>query len=247
MDRLLIFVGVGFFPLLAEAWHGSWRALASGGKRQGRILQALFWLHVPLAAIALPVKFHLAESLFERVGEVARMPLPAEELDEKDLIVVGALDIGHAMMPLIRSHDGIPLPRRSFLLGGVSSVMDIRRVDPFTLDVRYPNGVLPGRMDRMVRSERYPFVAGDRVKTGLFEAIIVEGGGLAEPTSVRFVFNQPLDSSEHLWVAFQEGKMSPFVLPDLGEARRVEPLKRKDLSRFVDFQAFVGNPSAYLD
>ena len=175
------------------------------------------------------------------------MPLPAEELDEKDLIVVGALDIGHAMMPLIRSHDGIPLPRRSFLLGGVSSVMDIRRVDPFTLDVRYPNGVLPGRMDRMVRSERYPFVAGDRVKTGLFEATIVEGGGLAEPTSVRFVFNQPLDSSEHLWVAFQEGKMSPFVLPDLGEERRVEPLKRKDLSRFVDFQAFVGNPSADSD
>ena len=175
------------------------------------------------------------------------MPLPAEELNEKDLVVVGALDIGHAMMPLIRSHHGLPSPRRAFLLGGVSTVMDIRRVDSFTLEVRYPNGILPGRMDRMVRSERYPFAAGDRVETGLFAVLVLEGGGLGEPARVRFTFKKSLDSPELLWMAFQAGQMASFELPKLGEEVRVEPIKWYDVTRFLNSQAFVRMPPLESD
>lgn len=223
MDRLLTFVGIGAFGLLAQFW-----AFVFGGNSlpPGRIWRTmattLAWIlvivHAVYAPLALPVRAGnpLGPSWVERRLYV-QFPL-GSDVGERTVVIVNAPSAPHASYLIFRQEQsGLPIPRYTRTLAPAIPAVRIRRVDEQTVEVRPKGGYLKEALDRVFRSERRPLVLGERVNLPGMSAEVTAMTPDGRPAAVRFRFDVPLESPTLLWLCFRRGGFEPFSPPAVGQ------------------------------
>jgi hypothetical protein len=224
MDRLLTFVGIGAFGLLASFWGF---AFAGIGQRPQNIAwripaMALAWsfvvIHLVLAPLALPFRaaYPTGPQQFERF--YVKSALPPSVTDQTVVIVNAPSPLHAGYLPLMRALNGAPVPRHTRVLAPGMAGVTIRRLDDRTLSIRPGRGYLAWILDQLVRGKGQPLALGQQVVlTGMKVEItdLTEDGRPAEAT---FQFDRDLEDSSLYWLYFGEDGFEPFVLPAIGDS-----------------------------
>jgi hypothetical protein len=227
MDRLLTFVGIGAFGLLAQYWAFVFGdGVGAPSKAMWRVpALALPWLFVAVHAVYAPIAlpFRAANPLGPRWVEerlYVRTPL-GSSVGDRTVVIVNAPSPVHASYLILRQElSGRPVPRHTRALAPAIPSVTIRRLDERTLAIRPRGGYLRWALDEVFRSERRPLALGDRVMlTGMtvtITALTTDG----RPAEATFQFDVPLESPSLLWLCFRGDGFEPFTPPAVG--REVE-------------------------
>jgi hypothetical protein len=224
MDRLLTFVGIGAFGLIAQFWmfvfgdasgapsRAIWRMPAS----------ALAWflvaVHAVLAPIALP--FRAANPagpawVMERLD--VRAPLGSSVGDRTVVIVNAPSPVNACYLILHQELSGRPVPRHTRVLAPAIPAVILRRLDERTLAIRPRGGYLRWFLDQVFRSERRRFALGDRVMLTGMTVTVTDLTADGRPAEATFQFEVPLESPSLLWLCFRGDGFEPFTPPAVGE------------------------------
>ncbi len=228
MDRLLTFVGLGAFGLLAQFWAFVFdKSGAAPENPWWRIpARSLAWFFVAVHAVWAPLfspcrstsplgpfwvehRLYINGSLGPSIGE-------------KTLVVVNAPSVAHAAYFGFRQlAAGKPVPRQIRVLAPAVPSVSISRLDERTLEITPASGYLDFVLDQVFRSERRPMALGQEVKltgmTARVKALTADG----RPAVVTFHFDEPLESPSFVWLCFRGQSFVPFTLPAVGEKTEI--------------------------
>ena len=229
MDRLLTFVGLGAFGLLARYLafvfghpsdvpsSRSWRIVA--------LSMAWFFVavHAVIAPIALP--FRAANPMGPRWVE-NRLYVHTQlgpEVRDQTLVIVNAPSAAHAGYTIFRrALSGQSVPLHTRVLAPAIPSVTIRRLDERTLAIRPARGYLDHVMDRLFRTERRALVLGEHVKLSGMTVEITDLTADGRPAEAVFRFDEPLESPSLRWLCFRGNHFEPFVLPPIGQEATIK-------------------------
>jgi hypothetical protein len=223
MDRLLTFVGLGAFGLLARYWafvfghpsdapsSQSWRILA----------RCMAWffvaVHAVIAPIALP--FRAANPMGPSWVE-NRLYVHTElgpEVSDQALVIVNAPSAAHAGYTIFRrALSGKSVPLHTRVLAPAIPSVTIRRLDERTLAIRPGRGYQDFIMDQLFRTERRALVLGEQVKLSGMTVEIADLTPDGRPAEALFRFDEPLESPSLHWLCFRGNHFEPFLPPPIG-------------------------------
>jgi hypothetical protein len=228
MDRLLTFVGIGAFGLLAQFWEFVFdRSRGAPQSRWWRIpARALAWYLVVVQAILAPLAFPVRAAnpvgprwVHERL--LVRTPL-GPSIGEKTLVIVSAPSpIQASYIIFLQLLSGAPVPQHTRVLAPAVPAVTIRRVDKHTLEIRPKRGYLNLALDRVFRNERRPMAQGQEVKLTGMTARVTAVTADGRPAVANFRFDEPLESSSFVWLCYRGRGYEPFVPPPIGEETRI--------------------------
>jgi hypothetical protein len=230
MDRLLMFVGIGAFGLLArfvqfafarspaEQFSSPYTATAKWGA------VCLLVIHLAIAPVALTYR---AANPFGPPKSTSslylRTALP-DEAQEQDLIVVNPpspLHLGYFLVMGELEHRVLPRRLRC-LATGVTSIT-IRREDERTLVIQPRAGFMPFMLDQLVRSEQRPMTVGQIVQLTGITVEVLQTTADHRPAAARFEFDVPLEDSSLRWMCWREGQFEGFTPPPVGGEMTLTP------------------------
>ena len=220
-DRLLLFAGVGAFPLvgllLRELFSG--RAALAGRRRLAEGLAAVFvGVHALAAPVLLPYRslqmFHydreIAEAGESAFSHVAHAPGSA-------LIVVNGQNYYFVgMTALTRLSRGKQTIRRLLTLAGTLDDVTLRRIDPYRLEVTPKDGFYSRVFNRIFRGRDDRFERGALVDLFGVAVRVTEVNQWGEPVRAVFDFEFALESGHYTWISWKNGRYEPFVPPPIG-------------------------------
>jgi hypothetical protein len=229
MDRLLTFVGLGAFGLLARYWAFVFGhpgdAPSSRSWRIGALSMAWFFViaHVVIAPIALP--FRAANPMGPRWVE-NRLYVHTQlgpEVRDQTLGIVNAPSAAHAGYLIFRrALSGQPVPRYTRVLAPAIPSVTVRRLDERTLAIRPARGYLDHLLDRVFRSERRALVIGEHVKLSGMTVEITDLTPDGRPAEAVFRFDEPLESPSLRWLCFRGNSFEPFMPPPIGQEATIK-------------------------
>jgi hypothetical protein len=228
MDRLLTFVGVGAFGLLAQFFEvvfiepdpapakRAWRIVAVG-------LGGYFvFVHVAVASIALPFRAAFPvgpKSVTE--GFFVHTPLPATVADETVVIVNAPSPLHACYLPILQDLSGLPIPRHTRVLACGLHDASIARRDEFTLAIRPDGGYLRWVLDRLFRTTRRPLSLGEEVALTGVTIKVTQLTDNDRPAEAEFRFDVPLEHHSLRWLCYRNGGFEPFIPPAVGASARL--------------------------
>jgi hypothetical protein len=221
MDRLLLFLGVGAFGLLAcLVEHGGWLggpAPLDRSRLRDSIAVLLLVMHVPIAILTFPFR-GMTMMAFGDITNVLLHRLPSDPAVAKQTFVfVNGVDVLTAYVPVIRSLEGTPFPRQTVVLASPLVDNELTRVDDRTLVIRPAGGFLAHDGDRLLRNLDRPFHEGERIQRSDYEVTVMETTTDGRPAACRFVFNMSLNDQALAWFAWRDGEIERFEVPSVGE------------------------------
>ncbi len=226
MDRLLLFVGIGAFGLLALLVERAGWLVESSTPRPGRLARAvvllLLLLHVGWAAVALPLRTQVTAVIGREVHRVSERAPADEAVARQTLVFVNGVDLLTMYLPMTRVVDGQPAPGCMALLSSMFDPAAVHRIDDRTLRVRPDHGFLAHAGDGLLRDASTPFRAGDSFAMPDFTAEVLSITLDGRPAEVEYTFDERLESDHLRWVYFTEGLLETFPLPAPGETVRIE-------------------------
>jgi hypothetical protein len=225
MDRLLTFVGIGAFGLIAQIL----RAVFDPASRQTVPLRFrkpafvlglfLIVVHGVIAPIALPFRTGNPlgpRSLMESFE--VKTPLPPA-VQEQSLVIVNAPSALHACsLPIQRGLNGLPMPRYTRVLASGMPSVRIHRPNANVLVVRPEKGYLDWIADRLFRSEQHPLSVGEKVELAGMTVEIAVLTADGRPAEAAFRFAVPLEDASLRWLCYRDKAFEPFALPAVGES-----------------------------
>ncbi len=225
-DRMLLLTGVGgmglFASLVAAATEFDWRTRLR--TRAVPALAALLVLsHLVIAPVLLPLR-SLTMWRYERALARARdSAFGLLEFPQQELVLLNAPDAYFAsMLVLTRSAHHEPLPALTVCLSGSLEPLQIRRDDPYTLELVPRGGFITPGFNEIYRASRRPIEAGQVFWFPAFQVRVDRVSQAGEPLSARFRFRWPLDAPRMVFAVFRDGRYQRIAVPALGEARSIE-------------------------
>jgi hypothetical protein len=237
ISKNLGFVAVGAFGVIASF------LVAFAARKERAALPGLLWGMSWCVAVWLVVA-HVAGALAARIAMALASPSipklvalasdyePSLEIGERNIVIINDPTGLSIMVPFYRAYRNEPLPKRSQILVPGSTPIDVKRTDNSTLILTAKRSDLfdcpalgPAHACYACKAANEIFFGekvwktGDRVKTKVFEAEVLEVSQRGAPRSLAFHFAEPLESSGMVWLFFdwRRFKHSPFVLPRIGE------------------------------
>ena len=239
-DRLLTFVGIGAFGLLAQFTQFSFSPTQTGNWKTiyRRLVKfsagSLLVLHLAVAPILL-VAMAANPLVPEDFMKAVRFETLPSEVADRDLVLVNSPFPFFTSYYMLRAElDGLPLPQHLRSLATGLGDMTIVREDEKTIVIVPDYGFNITPLDQLVRSEQHPLKIGDQVKLSGMTAEVLSVSERA--TKVRFRFDVPLEDSSLYWLRWREGKFEPFVPPAIGKSTvlRAPPVKRILMSDYQE-------------
>ncbi len=218
-NRVLFFVGLGGMGLVASWLEGAWSREAGPRRWLSRLVAVgLVTVHLVLAPLLLPFNA-LAFKLFGEPVSDAILTLP-EDLGRRELVIVNAPEylsyVSQAGSVLVLNGREMPRSVRGLAVG--PSAVTVRRVDESTLDLSLAGGYLGGPFGALFNDSLEPFAVGALFTVPGMTATILTRTPTGEPATVRFRFDQPLESPSRRWVQYRDGGFVTFVAPAVGES-----------------------------
>ncbi len=209
MDRMVMFVGLGAFALLAM----SLALRLDGEVAHPRRLATLAFFHLPLAGLMLVAK---ATFLGPMLGmlEVATEKLPLEvSLGRRDLVILSGLEVLTAHLPASRRMQGLPVHRRQAVLVPAGTNFTVTRESERVLRVDSEVGLFRGISETLCRDKAMP--TSSHFDLGWYTVDVladIEG----HPSSLRYTFDRNLDDPSFLWVTYRAFDLDFVHPPALG-------------------------------
>jgi len=228
MDRLLTFVGIGAFGLLAQyltlVFGGA--VGASSHAKSCVTAVALAWFLVAVHAVVAPIilPFRAANPLGPRWIEerlYVQTPLGSLLGDRTVVIVNAPSPVNASYLILRRELNGQSVPRYTRVLAPAFPSVTIRRLDERTLAIRPQGGYLKWVLDQVFRSERRQLALGEQVRLTGMSVTITSLTADGRPAEATFRFDVPLESPSLLWLCYRAGGFEPFTLPEVGRETEI--------------------------
>ncbi len=229
-DRMLFFVGLGGFALLAHFLAGAFGQsdsvttvgdVRSSSRFAGKLAFAFVLVHFCFAPLALAVRSAMPvgpRNLVERLG-AHNVPMDDSVADQSVVIVTAPLPLAACYLPERRALDGLPVPAHTRVLApSHPKPVVVHRPNVRTLIVRPGNGYLWMAIDQLARGPHHPMSLGERVELTDMTATVTaltEGG---RPAEVSFEFRVPLEDASLRFLYWNDEEFAPFTPPPVGES-----------------------------
>ncbi len=226
-DRMLFFVGLGAFALIAKCLD----ACRAGPARPpiGACARALaitlLVIHVGIAPLVLAVRAYMPiapRSLLESFY----IHLPPDEAIRQQTIVAICAPVPFAAgyLPEHRALAGLPVPAHTRVLApNDSDFVRVRRLDAHTLSIQPAKGYLRIPTDRLARSRHHPMSIAQRVELAGLTVEIVSLTEDGRPLEAVFRFDTPLEDASLVWLQWEDGAFRSFAPPAIGESVELHP------------------------
>jgi hypothetical protein len=224
-DRLLVFVGVGAFGLIACLFHRPEGEPGVVSPLRIRRFSVKSWVwglgfaHLALAPLLLPIR---ARSMVTIAGAHDRpdasVPKTLEVKNQTIVLINPPSDAVACFLPLTRASRREPRPGRIRELAVSQTPVLLERLDTHTLRVRPEGGWLQKVSERMLRNpEVDPMRPGDTVALSDLTVTVTEASADGRPLEATFRFARPLEDPGTLFLAWDEVDFHPWPLPKVGE------------------------------
>jgi hypothetical protein len=238
-DRVLSFVGLGAFALLARFFSATFDRVDSApdarpSRRLARTAKVvgvgLLGVHGVLAPLALSIRSAMPVGPAFFI-ENLQVHLSADQgLERQSVIVVTApLPLLVSYLPVRRALDGLPVPAHTHVLApAYPRPVAVTRSDSRTLVVRPAGGYLAMSADLLTRSSRNPMPLGHRVELTEMTAEVTALTADGRPAEAEFRFSVPLEDPSLRWLAWGNPSYVPFTPPAIGETVALPPTSREE-------------------
>ncbi|MDX1997075.1 MAG: hypothetical protein SF066_05095 [Thermoanaerobaculia bacterium] len=230
-NRLLLFVGLAAFGLLARWLQGrseaaAWLPTGSLWRRTaGAAAVGAFATHLVLAPPSL-VLHSLAAKTLGAPTLAATEDLPADAaLPNQTLVFINTPDylMFVAYLQPYRQAERKPVPRALRALSQGPTPVELVRLDDQTLRIDVPAGLYGGQLGGLFRGPRQPFRVGEEVTVPGMTVTIDAVDDRGVPQRATYRFTVPLEDPSLRWVAWQGGRFVAITPPAAGEVLRLEP------------------------
>lgn len=230
--RLLMLVGIGGMGLLGAFLGGvsdrtTWFTDGSRKPVTLRFAAAfLIVLHLIVSPIMLPANAYSMHYV-GKIVDVGNESLPHdEELTENRLIIVNATgDIMYAMLPLLRSARGEPIPLSMWVLYSGNRKIVVHRPSEDTLELSIPEGWMEYPWSFFFcRLPESAMEIGQVVETDGLRVTVLGVNYAGRPVHVRFEFDRPLESESFRWYSWRDRAYRPMALPAVGGTTTIPAL-----------------------
>jgi hypothetical protein len=221
-ERLLLLVGFGVPPVLAEAVRRALTtpvrvrfASGAGAVHSARhALAGMFLIaHLVIDPLLMPL-YGAIPGLLGREAEKISDQLALAPGGPRTVIVASIPDPSPLYYAqVIRRVRAQPEPERLYWLAGMSEGTRYTRLGPRELRVTNPAGFWDVRWEE--RSPELPLRAGDRLELTELSLSVVEVTGDGRPSAVDFTFREPLESGHYAWLDWRDGRLERFAPPEL--------------------------------
>jgi hypothetical protein len=227
-NRLLGFVGLGSMALLAQLtqfvfaptsdasvprlWKGFARAVTV-------VLLLIHLIAAPFLGIARNTYQANASSRMMR----AMASVPSDpRLQSQDLVLINPTDHIYLVTAIwaVKHLENQPMPPhiRALSSGGT---LEVTRVGPDSLQVRFLGGFFPTAFSRFVRSQNDRFSQGQRFELPGLSIVVESLDAHGDPAQVRYEFPVPLEDPSLRWMRWQDGVYVPWTPPALGQTEKL--------------------------
>jgi len=229
-NRVLGFVGLGSIALLAQltqfvfassytspaarAWKGfAWTATL--------LLLLIHLIAAPFLGIA---RISYQADVHSRMAR-AMASVPSDpRLASQDLVLINPPDQIYLVAAIWAVHrlENLPIPRRIRALSS-GGELEVTRVGPKSLRVRFPDGFFPTEFSRYMRSPSEPFSAGQHFELPGFLVVVESLDAQGDPDQVLYEFPLPLEDPLLRSMIWRDGAYVPWTPPAIGETQRLYP------------------------
>jgi hypothetical protein len=223
-DRLLLCSGIAAAPLLAELFSAFIDGLSPLLQRRAWrsaiavFLAAIVTRKVLFAPLLLIFRINSIDAIADLSDRAADAVPAVADISQRSLIIVNPPFIDLASyLPLIRAAHGQAVPRHVRWFAAATSDIAMTRTSDRSVRVRPSRGFLADRADRVFRSSRYPLALGEAIRLSDMTATVTELRADGNPAAVEFTFRKPLESSDYLWMRWDQHDCETFSPPRLGE------------------------------
>jgi len=212
-DRMLFFVGIGAFGVLA-------RFLASTATSRSMRITAvtLVIVHAVIAPIGLLARSAMPVGPRRLMEQFMVPPITDPAVERQSVILVTArIVLGASYLPINQELAGLPVPAHVRFLAPYQPPVEIDRVDDRTLVVRPSGGYLKSAWDQLARNDRHPMSLGERVELTGMTAEVTAMTDDGRPAEATFRFERPLEDAAHRWLSWGPNGYEAFTPPGVGE------------------------------
>ncbi len=225
-DRMLFFVGLGAFALLARFLsavieRAGWLAKTETHalRRLVTVSLALFFvsIHGVLAPIGLALRSGMPigpKSLLESIH--VNVPMDTSVEEQSVVIVNTPIVLAGGYLPIRNALAGRPVPAHTRTLAPHQPPVVVTRRDTQTLVIRPNRGFLKSPWDQLGRGVNHSMTLGERVELTGMTAEVTALTDDRRPAEVAFHFDVPLEDSSLLWLCWTGRTYEPFVPPVVG-------------------------------
>jgi hypothetical protein len=227
-NRLLGFVGLGSMALLAQltqalfadsfvasvprVWKGfAWAATL--------ILLLIHLIAAPLLGIArIAYQANVSSRMMRAMASVPSDP----RIESEDLVLINPPDHIYLVTAIwsVKRLENLPMPRhlRALSSGGT---LEVTRVGPSSLRVRFLGGFFPTAFSRFVRSQNDRFSPGQHFELPGLSIVVEALDAQGDPEQVLYEFPVPLEDPSLRWMIWQDGAYVPWTPPAVGHTQRI--------------------------
>ena len=227
-DRLLLFVGLGFMPLLARALRQSLaQVIEPSVPPRARVVSCavplvFLSIHGLIGPLLLPLRA-------AQMGRMARAEAQAlEDLraqagpSGKTVIILNAPSVVLASYAQARlKTEGLPTLPRLYVLSAADSAVVVTRTGPLELSLRAEHGLLRTHLERLYRAVPASLAAQGRVELPQLTAEVTQSLADGHPRVVRFTLQGRLN--DYAFVCWRYGRFRSCPLPEAGPQLRLPP------------------------
>ena len=142
----------------------------------------------------------------------------------QDLVLINPPDHIYLVTAIWAVHrlENLPVQRhmRALSSGGE---LEVTRVGPTSLRVRFPGGFFPTEFSRYLRSPNERFAAGQHFELPGFSVTVESLDAQGDPDKVLYEFPVPLEDPSLRWMNWQDGVYVPWTPPAVGNTQRFSP------------------------
>jgi hypothetical protein len=229
-NRLLGFVGLGSMGLLAQLTQAAFARVSAvpASRIWKRFAQAAVVVLLPLHLLAAPplgimrMKYQDAVSarMLHAIASVPSDPSIASQT----LVLVNPPEHIYLVtaIPTVKQLEKLPAPRRIRALSA-GSALEITRVGPRSLRVRFPTGFFPSAFSRFIRSANDHFSIGQRIELPGLSVVVEALDAQGDPRRVLYEFSVPLEDSSLRWMRWRDGVYVSWSPPAIGQTDTLPP------------------------
>jgi hypothetical protein len=223
-SRQLLLSSIGAFGLVAQLWtfytnelRGAARSISA--KLSWATVGSVVALHLTLSPLLLPF---MTCSVTESGWLHRALDGLGDEIAGRDLIFVNVPDYFVTRLGQLRRRiEQRPLPRRWRALAFGPRRVVVKRLNERTMRLDYEGGILGLPILELYRDPRLRMAPGDRIELEGLSIVVREVTRDGRARGVDFTFDTPLEAPQFLFYAWQNGAITGFVPPAIGESRVV--------------------------
>jgi hypothetical protein len=228
-NRVLGFVGLGSMALLAQLTEF---VLARSSVAIPRVWKGFAW-----AATLILLLNHLIAAPFLGLARIAYQAnvnsrldramasVPSDpQLASQDLVLINPADqvylVGEIWAVKRLANSAMPRHIRELSAGGT---LEVTRVGPRSLQVRFPAGFFSNDFSRYLRNPNERLSAGQHFELPGLSVTVESIDEHGDPAEVLYEFPVPLEDSSLRWIRWHDGVYVPWTLPSVGQTETFSP------------------------